>query len=162
MPRAGLADGVDTLYVNGKLSDPWCQVDRAAVQGQNVLRSKRLTSLRSYANLRRITARSHSQLEERLTLLSWLHEMLGYANTNELLDDIRPTDEGFDGNGRSYVYARLASRAGRLRGVTTPDLRRFDDNLRDHLAAMNERRTLPITLRYFQYLAALYTEMFSR
>ena len=86
--------------------------------------------------------------------------MLGYANTKQVLDDIRASDEGFDANGRSYVYARLASRAGQLRGVTTADLKRYDDNIRDHLAAMNERRTWPITLRYFQYLAALYTEMF--
>ncbi|HEY8435983.1 MAG TPA: hypothetical protein VIK63_02910, partial [Haloplasmataceae bacterium] len=34
-----------------------------------------------------------------------------------------------------------------------------DDNIRTHLAAINARRTRPITLRYFQYLAALYTEI---
>ena len=40
------------------------------------------------------------------------------------------------------------------------DLRRYDDNIRDHLAAMNAGRSQPITLRYFQYLAALYAEIF--
>ena len=27
---------------------------------------------------------------QRLTLLSWLHDLLGYADTKHLLDDIRP------------------------------------------------------------------------
>ena len=43
----------------------------------------------------------------------------------------------------------------------SPDaLARYDDNIRNHLGAMNARRSKPITLRYFQYLAALYTEVF--
>ena len=51
-------------------------------------------------------------------------------------------------------------RAGQLRGVTTDDLQRYDDNIREHLKVMNAGRAEPITLRYFQYLAALYAEMY--
>ena len=102
--------------------------------------------------------RTYSQLGRRLSLLSWLHSLLGYADTKQLLDDTRPAKEGFDGDGRSDVYRRLASRDNVK--ISAVDLRRYDDNVRDHLAAMNEGRTRPITLRYFQYLAALYTEIF--
>ena len=109
----------------------------------------------------RVTQRpTAAQLEGRLTLLSWLHDLLGYDSTKALLDDVKQADEGFDANGRSHVHARLASRAGQMRGVTVADLEHYDDNIREHLAAMNEGRTQPITLRYFQYLAALYTEIF--
>ena len=104
------------------------------------------------------TAHSYARLEQRLTLLSWLHDLLGYADTKQLLDDIRPTSEGFDADGRSHMYRRLASRDGLK--IPPTDLERYDNNIRGHLATMNEGRTLPITLRYFQYLAALYTEMF--
>ncbi len=104
------------------------------------------------------TAHSYSRLEQRLTLLSWLNDLLGYSDTKQLLDDIRPSKEGFDGDGRSHVYLRLASRNGLQ--IRTEDLERYDDNIREHLAAMNKGRALPITLRYFQYLAALYTEIF--
>ena len=45
-------------------------------------------------------------------------------------------------------------------GLTVQDLQRYDDNIRKHLAAMNDGRAEPITLRYFQYLAALYTEIY--
>ena len=40
------------------------------------------------------------------------------------------------------------------------DLAHYDDNVRTHLAAINRHRPEPITLRYFQYLAALYTEIY--
>ena len=103
---------------------------------------------------------SYDRLEHRLTLLSWLHERLGYESTKSLLEGVKSTNEGFDGDGHSYVYRLLASRDERLNEVTTADLERYDDNIREHLAGMNAGRTQPITLRYFQYLAALYAEIF--
>ena len=36
----------------------------------------------------------------------------------------------------------------------------YDSNIKRHLAAINNKRTQPIVLRYFQYLALLYTEIF--
>ena len=109
---------------------------------------------------RQNTAPGYARLEQKLALLAWLHQQLGYKKTADLLAAVEPTDEGFDPDGRSHVYALLASRAGQLRGVTTDDLQRYDDNIREHLAAMNHGRAEPITLRYFQYLAALYTEIY--
>ena len=103
-------------------------------------------------------AHSYARLEQRLSLLSWLHDLLGYSHTKQLLDDIRPAQEGFDGDGRSHVVRRLMTREGLK--ISTMDLERYDDNIREHLAALNEGRTDPITLRYFQYLAALYTELY--
>ena len=103
-------------------------------------------------------SRSYAQLEQRMTLLSWLHGLLRFSDTGDLLEYVKPADEGFDGDGRSYVNKLLASRANL--GVSRADLERYDDNIREHLTAMNAGRAQPITLRYFQYLAALYTEMF--
>ena len=40
------------------------------------------------------------------------------------------------------------------------DLARYDDNVRRHLDTINAGRREPITLRYFQQLAALYAELF--
>jgi superfamily II DNA or RNA helicase len=36
----------------------------------------------------------------------------------------------------------------------------YDANIKKHLSAINNKRTQPIVLRYFQYLALLYTEIF--
>ncbi len=102
----------------------------------------------------------YAQLEQKLSLLAWLHQQLGYAKTTDLLGDFKRADEGFDTDGHSHIYARLASQSGQLQGVNTDDLERYDDNIRQHLDAMNAGRAEAITLRYFQYLAALYTEIY--
>ena len=73
---------------------------------------------------------------------------------------IKDTDEGFDEDGRSHIFVRLGARSGQMRSLTPADLQRYDDNIRAHLASMNEGRAEQITLRYFQYLAALYTEIY--
>ena len=105
-------------------------------------------------------SRGYARLERRLSLLAWLHRQLGYDNTAALLAEVKPTDEGSDPEQRSHIYALLSSRSSRMQCITTDDLQRYDDNIRVHLAAMNYRRPEPITLRYFQYLAALYTEIY--
>ena len=99
-------------------------------------------------------------MERQLSLLAWMHFQLGYETTADLLRDIKPLNEGFREDGRSHICAHLESRSGQLRGLTAQDLQRYDENIRMHLAAMNYGRPEPITLRYFQYLATLYTEIY--
>ena len=99
------------------------------------------------------------KLEQRLDLLAWLNGHFGYENNRDLLADMKEAAEGFDASGRSYVYHRLEARGDQVK-IPLADLARYDDNVRKHLSAMNARRPEPITLRYFQYLAILYTEIF--
>jgi hypothetical protein len=99
------------------------------------------------------------KLEQRLALLAWLNGLFGYENNRDLLADVSEAAEGFDASGRSYVHHRLIARGNKVK-VGAADLARYDDNIREHLRAMNARRPEPITLRYFQYLAVLYTEIF--
>ena len=105
-------------------------------------------------------AKGYARLEGQLSLLAWLHHKLGYETTGDLLRDIKPINEGFREDGRSHICTHLESRSEHMQGLTMQDLHRYDDNIRQHLAAMNEGRSEPITLRYFQYLAALYTEIY--
>ena len=102
----------------------------------------------------------YARLERKLALLNWLHSRLGYEDTRDLLRDIKQINEGYDENDRSHISVHLASRSNQLLDLTSDDLQRYDDNLREHLELMNAGRTEKITLRYFQYLAALYTEIF--
>ncbi len=99
------------------------------------------------------------RLERQLVLLSWLNTQFGYGPNNELLEDLREAGEGFDSSGRSYVVLRIQSRGEEIQ-VPPDDLLRYDENIRQHVEAMNARRNVPITLRYFQHLAVLYTELF--
>ena len=102
----------------------------------------------------------YARLEGQLSLLAWLHRQLGYETTSDLLREIKPTNEGFGEDGCSYICKRLQTRSELMPDLAEQDLERYDDNIRQHLAAMNEGRPEPITLRYFQYLAALYTEIY--
>ncbi len=99
------------------------------------------------------------KLEERLVLLAWMNDLFGYERNRDLLADMKGTAEGFDSSGRSFVYHRLMARGDKVK-IPPGELARHDDNIRAHLQAMNARRPEPVTLRYFQHLAALYTELF--
>ncbi len=99
------------------------------------------------------------KLEQRLLLLAWLNGLFGYERNRDLLADMKEAGEGFDASGHSYIYHRLVARGDKVK-VAPADLARYDDNIREHLDAMNARRPEPITLRYFQHLAVLYTEIF--
>ncbi len=99
------------------------------------------------------------KLERRLMLLAWLNGLFGFDNNRDLLADMREAGEGFDASGRSFIYHRLIARGDKVQ-LSPVQLARYDDNIRDHLTAMNARRPEPITLRYFQYLAVLYAEIF--
>jgi len=101
----------------------------------------------------------YAKLEARLVLLAWLNHLLGYKRNRDLLEDTKDTDEGFDGAGRSFLYYHLIGRGSQVK-LPADDMARYDDNICEHLAAINRHRPEPITLRYFQYLAALYTEIF--
>ena len=101
----------------------------------------------------------HVKLEQRLVLLSWLNGLFGYRSNRDLLRDLKEAAEGFDATGRSHVWYRLAARGDQVK-VPPADLARYDENVREHLRAVNARRPEPITLRYFQHAALLHTEMF--
>ena len=114
---------------------------------------------RKHAQPRLNAGGGYARLEERLVLPAWLNEHFGYERNRDLLADAKDTGEGFDASGRSYVYHRLAARGDKVR-IPPADLVRYDDNIREHLRAMNAGRPEPIALRYFQHLAVLYTEIF--
>ena len=98
------------------------------------------------------------KLENRLVLLAWLNSLLGYSSNRALLEDTKTVAEGFGADGRSFLYHHLIARGSQVK-IRPDDLARYDENIRSHLAAINRNRPEPITLRYFQYLAALYAEI---
>jgi hypothetical protein len=108
----------------------------------------------------RVTDRrkDYFRLENRLTLLGWVNSLFGYEHNRDLLKDLADAGEGWDSSGRGHVVNRLLSRGDKCL-LKESELSRYDANIRRHLAAMNQGRVEKITLRYFQYLAALYSEI---
>ena len=98
------------------------------------------------------------QLESQLMLLGWANRQFGFESNQKLFEKLSETSEGYDLDGRSHVARTLGS--GDRCIVPEGDLARYDDNVRRHLDSINAGRREPITLRYFQQLAALYAELF--
>ncbi|MFN4074101.1 MAG: DEAD/DEAH box helicase family protein, partial [Thermus sp.] len=101
----------------------------------------------------------YTKLENRLVLLAWLHSLFGYQSNSEALADCKKVEKGFREDGRSFLYYHLIARGSQVK-ITAEDLEVYDENIRRHLERINKHRKEEITLLYFQYLAALYTEIF--
>ncbi len=99
------------------------------------------------------------KLEQRLVLAAWACQKLGYASNKAMLEGLREIEEGFAGDGRSYLVSTILARGSKCL-VRAEDLVRYDANIRGHLAHFNKRRQEPLALRYFQHLALLVTELF--
>ncbi|MEA3407333.1 MAG: DEAD/DEAH box helicase family protein [Chloroflexota bacterium] len=102
------------------------------------------------------------KFQRRLALVDYFRHVFGVEDVNDpdavrrfydTLEEQR--EEGYNAEGRSYVSNVLE---GRVRGIEAADLLRYDANVKRHTEALNRRRTEPITLKYFQILAALMTE----
>ena len=100
------------------------------------------------------------QLDNHLALHGWLNSHFGYKTTSDLLSDVAKLDEGFNPDGHSLICEYLVSRAEPNSAIER-ELLVYDANIKRALSAINDKRTQPIGLRYFQYLALLYTEIFS-
>ena len=99
------------------------------------------------------------KLERRLVLAAWACHVFGYTSNHAMLDNLREVEEGYDSNGRSYLVQAILARGSKCR-IPAEVLHQYDANIRLHLKAYNRRRKEPITLRYFQHLALLSTELF--
>ena len=106
----------------------------------------------------RSSIQQYTKLEHRLILLAWLNSLFGYESNKDLLEDCKDVDEGYASDGYSHLYHHLLARGSKVK-IPEEDLARYDENIRHHLERINRHRPEPIRLRYFQHLAALYTEV---
>ena len=124
-------------------------------------RSRRATATRGSHSVR------GELLTQRLFLLRFLHQEFGFRPntaqdlrgdeaTRVLLSNSKDTQEGYGSDGVSFIATSLIGRAGKA--ISADNIERYDANIRSHLFRINERRVQPLTLRYFQTLALLYTE----
>ena len=101
---------------------------------------------------------NNARLEHRLVLASWFADKLGYDDAVAMLEDNQSADDtGADSP--SPVFRRIESRGGRG-GMPLGELAEMDAAVRGDLKSINHRRG--ISLKYFQYLAALSSEYFLR
>lgn len=97
-------------------------------------------------------------LADRLILFRYFCTLLGAERFEDLQSDLRRQRSGVDAGGHTHFFNALSGRVG-LR-LDRGRLAQYDKNILGDLAKINARRPDPVELLYFQYLAALYSEIF--
>jgi len=105
------------------------------------------------------------KLRKRMALTAYFRDFFGVDDPNDpdsvrqYYEELDNQEEGYDDEGRSDVY-RFVSFKSDSEVLTPEQLLQYDENVRMHTEALNERRSDPITLKPFQVLACLMTEAY--
>ncbi|MFH7836236.1 MAG: DEAD/DEAH box helicase family protein, partial [Candidatus Aenigmatarchaeota archaeon] len=95
-------------------------------------------------------------IEKYLILNKYLLSLFGVNESKELFNKLKDVKEGFDEDGRSYFVNALRSFENLK--ISEDDLLRYDQNIQSYVKKISSRRR-HINLKYFQYLAVLFTEI---
>jgi hypothetical protein len=109
------------------------------------------------------------KLSDHLFLFAYMNHLFGYDNFEDKILDkrrisglksiVEKVKDGYGEDGRSYMFHTLAS----LKGVDSrllQKLEEYDQNIKGYIDQINANRFEKVTLKYFQYLAVLYIEIF--
>ena len=100
------------------------------------------------------------RLEQRLTLFGWMLSLFGAKDLADIAVGLTgPELEEFDAEGVSGFYYVLRTRLKPGSGLTPDRLLSYDENIGRHWQAITRKREAA-TLKYFQYLALLFTEIY--
>jgi hypothetical protein len=97
----------------------------------------------------------NNNLKDNLVLFKYLLNNLGLRQLDGIREILKRQKEGFDEEGRSYFFSALK---GYL--IYEFDLETYDENIKSYLDHINKFRNEKINLKYYQYLAILFTEIF--
>ena len=108
-------------------------------------RSKRTTSKR--------------KLQDNLVLNRYVSSLFGMNDMDDFRRILKDVEEGINQHGRFHFTEVLKSQIG-----IHPELKQkmdiYDENIQSYLQKINEKRENPISLKYYQYLAVLFTEIY--
>ncbi|MGB4293365.1 MAG: DEAD/DEAH box helicase family protein [Bacteroidales bacterium] len=101
-------------------------------------------------------------IEKYLILNKYLLSLFGVSEFRELQEKLKDAPSGVDSEGRTYFVNVLRPSFNRLKiseDLLSVDLLlQYDQNIQQYVKRVNYRRD-PIVLKYFQYLAVLFTEI---
>jgi hypothetical protein len=104
-------------------------------------------------------AKPSSRLADHLILAGFMHGLFGKKNFDEMQALLKGVQEGYDEEGKSYLFHALIS-WNELDPRVRTNLETYDSRIRGYVERINRHRDTPVTLTYFQHLAVLYTEIF--
>lgn len=99
------------------------------------------------------------RLDDFLVLNSSMNKLFGMKDFDAFQDLLKNVQDGFDEDGRSYVFNTLRSQKDidpQLKGK----LEEYDSNIKGYVDHISVKQETPIRLKYFQYLSVLFTEIY--
>jgi hypothetical protein len=113
------------------------------------------------ARAKRVAKKTVARLDERLVLNTSMNRLFGMKNFKGFQDLLKEkdVDEGFDEEGRSFVFNALCSQNG-IDPQVKSKLEEYDSNIKSYVDHIIAKQEIPIRLKYFQYLSVLFTEIF--
>ena len=102
--------------------------------------------------MRNKQSRINRKLTDDLILQDFFSYQLGYQNFSKLLADLKDTEEGYNSNGITHFCERISS--------VGKDISVYDRIISQYVSKISAGREPGFRLRYFQYLAILFTEMY--
>lgn len=96
-------------------------------------------------------------LRHKLVLFKHILNYFGVSDILRLSETLKREKETFDADGKSYYFNALK---GLNLKIDEETLSRYDGNIKAYLNHINKLRSEKINLKYFQYLAVLFTEIF--
>lgn len=96
-------------------------------------------------------------LEKYLVLNKYFLSLFGVSEFKDLQNKLRDVEEGTDAQGRTYFVNVLKGLKGLK--ISENHLNRYDENIQRYVEKVGKNRG-SISLKYFQYLAVLFTEIF--
>jgi len=97
------------------------------------------------------------KVEKYLILNKYLLSLFGVNDFKELQQKLKDVQEGIDSDGRTYFVNTLIASFDKKK-ILEYDLLRYDSNIQEYVRKINYRRG-DVSLKYFQYLAVLFTEI---
>ena len=99
-------------------------------------------------------------IEKYLVLNKYLLSLFGVGDFRDLQEKMKDAPVDIDSDGRTYFVNILRfSFEGLRKDILSEEIfLRYDENIQNYVRKINYRRE-PITLKYFQYLAVLFTEI---
>ena len=97
-------------------------------------------------------------LSDYLILAPFVAQKLGFKDWGQMLRRLADVPEGTASDGYTYMYHELLTTPGR--SIPDETLATYDRNIREYVASIGRKRGDGFRLKYFQYLAVLFTEIY--
>ena len=95
------------------------------------------------------------ELEKQLVLNRYFLNLFGFRSFDEVREKLKDTKDGYDNFGRSYIVKELIKLNPKLEDL----LLRYDLAIKEYVDKIKRNR-LEFKLKYFQYLAVLFSEIY--